>query len=242
MRYRYFILPFFLIQLFISSSFAQLWYITHGLSTDDEAWAVAVDSAGFVYWAVEEKNQWPFWYFNIFLFKIDSTGHQIWQSAPYGGTYNELAYIANVHGNKVYLGGRTDTFGAVDSADALVVCYNTSDGSLNWDYRYDQGFGYEEVDGLLIQPDGIYFTGWTKGQTTDMDFLIQKINLSGQRVWSTSYDYNGLGKFDGANGHSVIDNTFIYVAGHVNRTHILSFDGDRDLFVSIVQPVHTNGM
>lgn len=97
------------------------------------------------------------------------------------------------------------------SANALVSCYNIDDGSFNWDYRYDQGFGYEEIDGLIVQPDGIYLTGWTKGPTTDEDFLIQKISLNGSLIWTNSWDYNH--HFDGANGHCAIDHKFIFAAG-----------------------------
>jgi hypothetical protein len=41
---------FIFIQFFILTSFGQLWYITRGLSGDDMAWAVDVDSAGNIYW------------------------------------------------------------------------------------------------------------------------------------------------------------------------------------------------
>ncbi len=93
-----------------------------------------------------------------------------------------------------------------------------NNGNFNWEYRYNPvpDYGYEEIDGLEVQPDGIYLSGWTKGQTTDEDFLIQKISLTGQPVWSNSWDYNNLSQFDGANGHMAMDNNFIYAAGHVN--------------------------
>jgi len=214
MKNSYFIFLFLLSSLFSSNSSAQLWYLTRGLSSDEVAWAVDADSAGNIYWAVEEKDRWPYWYFNIILYKIDSSGYQVWQSASYGGTYNDIAFIVKVNSNKIYLAGRSDTSGALGSANALVSCYNINDGSFNWDYGYDQGFGYEEIDGLIVQPDGIYLTGWTKGQTTDEDFLIQKISLNGSLIWTNSWDYNN--QFDGANGHGAMDDNFIFAAGHTS--------------------------
>lgn len=199
-------------------SLSQTWYITRGLSTDEVAWAVDVDSTGNIYWAVEEKNVFPFWYYNILLFKIDPSGQQIWQSNPFGGQFNEIAFTAVVKGPRVYLAGRADSTGWPTSGDALVLSYNTDSGGLNWQYLYNPvpDNGYEEIDGMIIEPDGIYLTGWTKGATTDEDFLIQKISLSGQLIWTNSWDYNGMGKFDGANGHMAMDENFIYAAGHVN--------------------------
>lgn len=199
-------------------SSGQPWYLTRGLPTDEVSWAVDVDSSGNIYWAVEEKDQWPYWYYNIILFKIAPDAQQIWQSNSWGSAYNDIAFKATVNGSNVYLSGRTDSTGNPVSGDALVLCYNINNGGLNWQYTYNPtpDNGYEEIDGLIAQPDGIYLSGWTKGQTTDEDFLIQKINPAGQLEWTNSWDYNGLGKFDGANGHMAMDNNYIYAAGHVN--------------------------
>lgn len=212
---------------FISSGInAQLWYITRGLNTDEVAWGVDTDSSGNIYWAVEEKYQFPYWYYDVVLFKIDTNGQQIWQSTPYGGQFNDIAFVVNESGGTIYLGGRTDSTGGPGSGDALVLNYDTSNGTLNWQYRYDPvvDYGYEEIDGLVVQPEGIYLTGWTKGQNTDEDFLIHKITLNGQYVWTNSWDY--ASQFDGANGHMVMDDTAIYAAGHTNLLagSLVSFD------------------
>lgn len=207
----------FLFLAFLSTRLhAQLWYITRGLNTDEVAWGVDVDSSGNIYWAVEEKYQSPNWYYDIVLFRIDTNGQQIWQSTPYGGQYNEIAFIVNVTGASVYLAGRMDSAWFPNSGDAMVLSYNTTNAALNWQYRYDPlvDYGYEEIDGIVVQPDGIYLTGWIKGQNTDEDFLIHKISLSGQYIWTNSWDY--ATQFDGANGHMVMDDTAIYAAGHTN--------------------------
>ncbi|OFX38129.1 MAG: hypothetical protein A2X08_08960 [Bacteroidetes bacterium GWA2_32_17] len=216
-----------LIQLFVANSFGQLWYLTRGLSTDELAWAVDADSTGNIYWAIEEKNQFPYWYYNIILFKIAPDAQQIWQSTPFGSIYNDIAFKTTVHGSSVYLSGRTDSTGANSSADGLVLSYNTSNAALNWQYIYSPipDYGYEEIDGLNVQPDGIYLSGWTKGNTTDEDVLLQKISLSGQHIWTNYWDYDGIGAFDGANGHMAMDNNFLYVGAHVNL-----FDGSLACF------------
>ena len=226
------ILNLIIFQLLLANSFAQTWYLTKGLSTDEVAWGVDVDSVGNIYWAIEEKDQWPYWYQNILLFKIDSNAKQIWQSTSWGnGTgFNDIGFIVKVQGQNVYVGGRSDSTLDISGTgdDALVMSYDLSNGNLNWANNITPypDYGYQEIDGLLIQSDGIYITGWTAGQTTDMDFLIQKIDLNGNPVWINSWDYNNLGKFDGGNGHMAMDSKYIYAAGHVNRTNIISFDGD----------------
>ncbi|HLG34585.1 MAG TPA: T9SS type A sorting domain-containing protein [Bacteroidia bacterium] len=216
----------------ISFSQSNLWYLTRGLSTGEVAWAVDVDSIGNIYWAVEEKDIFPYWYYSIVLYKIDSSAQQNYQAASWGWTFNDIAFKATVKAPDVYLSGRADSTGNPVSGDALVASFNMSNGNFNWAYSYNPvpDYGYEEIDGLIVQPDGIYLSGWKQQQNTnDMDFLVQKINFAGQLVWSSTWDYNSLGKFDGANGHMAMDANFIYAAGHVNKSNIIALDGDAAL-------------
>lgn len=206
------------------------WFITRGQSTDEVAWAVDVDQTGNIYWAIEQKDKWPFWYYNIIVYKFDPAGNQIWQSNPWDNStgFNDIAFIAKVEGNSLYLGGRTDSTGNNSlSGDALLMKYCTSDGKMIWakNITPNPDHGYQEIDGICVKTDGIYLTGWTKGQLTDMDFLIQKVDFSGNTIWINSWDFNGNKKFDGANGHMAMDDHFIYTTGHVNRTNIISLDG-----------------
>ncbi|HAQ37445.1 MAG TPA: hypothetical protein DCX89_04800 [Saprospirales bacterium] len=206
------------------------WYITRGPDTDEVAWAVDVDDSGNVYWAIDQKDKWPFWYYNVVVHKFDPSGNEIWKSTSWdnGTGFNDIAFLAKVEGNSLYLGGRTDSTANNNiSGDALLMRYNILDGKLDWAKNITPwpDYGYQEIDGICVQPDGIYLTGWTKGQLTDMDFLIQKVDFSGNTIWVNSWDYNQNKKFDGANGHMAMDDRYIYTTGHVNRTNILSLDG-----------------
>src|SRR3972149_9289229 len=160
MKNKFLLIFFLLLKVSLTDSFGQLWYITRGLSTDEIAWAVDVDSAGNIYWAVEEKDQWPYWYCNIILFKIDSNAQQVWQKNSWGnGTgFNDIAFKATVKDSIVYLSGRTDSTASPVSGDALVASYHISNGNFNWAYSFNPvpDYGYEEIDGLIVQPDGIY--------------------------------------------------------------------------------------
>ncbi|MBI2966353.1 MAG: T9SS type A sorting domain-containing protein [Bacteroidetes bacterium] len=204
-----------------------LWYLTRGglgagAGGGDESWGVDVDSAGNIYWATCEKPAGG-GYFNIILYKIDSSGQEIYASAPFGGQWNEKAFMAKVNSNTVYLGGRQDTTWWPTSANALVLAYDITNGNYLWQYTWDGGYGYEEIDGLVPESDGIYLSGWTTGQSTSNDFLIQKIDYSGQQVWNNPW---GTTMWDDANGHMVVDDTRIFIAGRDSATGQLSNDGD----------------
>lgn len=229
MKYSHVIVMFVSICLLTQTLFAQLWYKTQGLVDEDRAWAVDTDEFGNVYWAVIQKDVSPFFYFNITLFKISPESQILWQTPTWGGAFNDIAFVAKVEGNKVYLGGRQDSTALPNQGDALLMSFNTDDGQLNWYKVWSQGPGYEEIDGLIVEPDGLYLSGWTQGLATDMDFLISKASQNGQLLWTNSWDYENLEKFDGANGHHALDDNYIYIAGHINRTNIASFDGDMGL-------------
>ncbi len=209
-----------------AASPCQLWYITRGLDDQDErAWAVDTDPDGNACWGVMEKDVWPHWYYNIVMYKIAPDSREIWRSDSWGWTFNDLAFVSHVRDSVLYVGGRMDSTANPDMGDALLLCFDARTGKHNWSYIWDQGFGYEEIDGVVVQSDGVYLTGWTRGKGTNMDFLVQKVGLDGKQAWSHSWDFENLGRFDGANGHMAMDSRYIYAAGHGGRAGIASLDG-----------------
>ncbi|MCX6225408.1 MAG: hypothetical protein NTV01_11785 [Bacteroidia bacterium] len=142
-----------LILLASGSGFSQLWYLTRGmLAQDERAWGVDTDADGNIYWSVEQKDKWPYWYYNIILYKIAPDRRQLWQSPSWGGAFNDIAFVTKVSGSSVYQAGRIDSTANPNLGDALVVSMSAIDGSYNWHYAYDQGFGYEEIDGISARP------------------------------------------------------------------------------------------
>lgn len=222
------ILPiiFFLFSFLTAYAQSNLWYITRGGqgigSGGDESWGVDVDSLGNVYWATCEKPPSAA-YSNIKLYKIAPKSQQIWESNSFGGQWNEKAFIAAVKSPNVYVAGRQDTGWWVSTANALVLAYDLNNGKQLWQYTWDQGYGYEEIDGLVPQSDGIYLSGWTTGSSTSNDFLIQKIDYSGKLIWSRTW---GTPMWDDANGHAVMDANNIYIAGRDSGSGMLSLDGN----------------
>ena len=82
-----------------------------------------------------------------------------------------------------------------------------------WDLTWDGGFGYEELDGLVVDGDTIYAAGWTTGETTGNDLAVLKVTLDGRlvdsRIWGTPF-------WDEANGQIVVGPQYVYVAGRYN--------------------------
>jgi len=91
-----------------------------------------------------------------------------------------------------------------------------------WDTTWDQGYGYEEIDGLVIKDDGIYVAGWTEGETTQMDVVLHKLDFNGNFLWTQIWGSNG---FDQSDGHMVVDDSVIYIAGRYNGINEI-FGGD----------------
>lgn len=206
---------------------SNLWYITRGglgigTGGGDEAWGVDVDTSGNIYWATCEKPLNGAFY-NIILYKISDSGQQIYATPPYGGSWNEKAFVVQVKDPDVFVAGRADASLLPASGDALVISYAQSNGAIQWDYSWDGGFGYEEIDGVVAESSGIFLSGWTTGQNTANDFLIQKIGYSGQLIWNNPW---GTTYFDDANGHMVADGAHLYIAGRDSAAGQLSNDGD----------------
>jgi hypothetical protein len=220
-----------LVLLVLSTGFCQsgVWYLTRGYNRADDAWGVGVDSQGYVYWATTE------WlpdssYNDIFIYKIDSAGQELWKSQRLGGQFNEVAFIVKVKEPAVYVGGRINVSGASGNSDLLVVACEQSGDTLtrNWLYSWDLAGFYEEVDGLWVRDSAIYVSGWASPTRLDQDIVIQKLDVNGRRLWSRVWAGTGI---EGANGHLAADEQTLYIGSHygpLNRGDglLIAFDQD----------------
>jgi len=195
------------------------WFITRGGPNTDGAWAVTTDSSGNVYLGDHEAVPGP--WTDDYIYKFTPEGQEVWKTR-WGGPWNEQAFILAVHGDRLYMGGRTDKQLATSSGDMAVVAYNLNDGHMVWEFIWDQGYGYEEVDGLVVDGGYIYVAGWTTGNSTQNDLAVLKLDLNGRLVWNNTWGTSG---WDEANGQIVLDSENIYVAGRYNAQNMF-FGGD----------------
>jgi hypothetical protein len=196
-----------------------LWYRVEGGPNTDEAWAVATDSAGNAYWASHQTVPGPL--ADVYLSKIAPDGTPLWATA-WARSENQQAYIVTVKEPYVYVGGTIWKGLWLNSVDMALACFNTSDGALQWEFTWDQGFGYEEIDGLVVTDEAIYVTGWTTGASTSGDLAVLRLTLDGQLDWSTTW---GTPQWDEANGQIAVIGGTVYVAGRYDAPSEL-FGGD----------------
>ena len=197
-----------------------LWYLTRGVANTDEGWGVDVDSQGNVYFATHQADPGP--WTDMIIYKLASDGTELWKTR-WGGPWGEQAFVVTVAAGLVYVGGLTQHGPAFPhDADIAVIVLNAGDGSPVWQFTWDQGLGYEEVDGLVKDGDYLYVAGWTTGQTTSNDMVLLKLDLNGNTMWSTTWGTSG---WDEENGQIVVDSQRVYLAGRYNAPNAL-FEGD----------------
>ncbi|MFQ5568364.1 MAG: T9SS type A sorting domain-containing protein [Rhodothermales bacterium] len=176
-----------------------------------EAWGIDVKADGTIYWATNQTR--PFRFLDVMFYKLDADGNEIW-SAPtiYSDLFAEQIYKVTLAEPVVYLGGRTCTnANPFDlQCDMLILAVDAESGDTLWSTLWGQGIGYEEADGLVVEPDGIYITGWTDSGATNLDVALLKLDLQGELLWSNPW---GTDLTEHQDGHSVVDSSFIYIAG-----------------------------
>lgn len=195
-----------------------LWYLTRGDAKSDQAWGVDTDSQGNVYVAAYMQQPPSRLFFDMVIYKFSPDGKEIWQT-QWGGDLQEKAFIVTVSEPYVFVGGLAHTAMALTEADMAVLALDMNSGQVMWKFTWGQGFGYEEVDGLVVDGDYIYVSGWTTGEKTSGDMAVLKLDRDGNLIWVKTWGTDG---FDEADGQIVVDEDTIYVSGRVNAPNMLS--------------------
>jgi hypothetical protein len=156
-------------------------------------------------------------FFDMVIYKFSSEGTELWQT-QWGGDLQEKAFIVTVSEPYVFVGGLVNTKVTLTEADMAVLALDMNTGQVLWSFTWGQGFGYEEVDGLVVDGDYVYVSGWTTGEKTSGDMAVLKLDKKGNLIWARTWGTDG---FDEADGQMVVDESAIYVSGRVNATSIL---------------------
>jgi len=193
-----------------------LWYLTRGDAKADQGWGVAVDESGDVYFATHQQSPGePF--SDMVIYRIAPDGAQAWETR-WGGKFMEKAFVVAVDSGVVYVGGLTYTSPNLTQADMAVLALDAADGHLLWDFTWDQGYGYEEVDGLVVDGDSLFVSGWTTGEATSTDVGLLKLTREGELVWESTW---GTPQWDQGDGQMVVDDESVFVSGRYNAQNIL---------------------
>lgn len=197
---------------------ADLWYLVRGEARSDQAWGVGVDQVGNIYTAGYYQSPASSLFYDMVIYKFTPGGAQLWRT-QWGGPLEEKAFVVWVQEPFVYVGGTQHTSAALDQADMAILALDINSGKVLWSTTWGQGYGYEEVDGLVADGDFLYISGWTTGENTSGDMGLLKLNRSdGSLVWAKTW---GTPRFDEADGQMVVDEDHIYLSGRLEAASTL---------------------
>jgi hypothetical protein len=194
-----------------------LWLRVAGDSKVDQSWAVETDEQGNLYWGTFQQAPGKL-FTDMVIYKFDPDGHQLWETR-YGEQFQEKLFILAIDPPYLLVGGEQDHSINIAQADMIVLALDLEDGRVVWEFTYDQGFGYEEVDGLVADGEFIYVSGWTTSAQNGNDVGVLKLDRQGNLIWAQSWGGPG---WDEADGQMVVDNEYIYVTGRYDGDTILS--------------------
>lgn len=196
---------------------ASLWHLTRGEAKSDQVWGIDTDSQGNIYAAGYFQSPASDPFFDVVIYKFDAQGNELWRT-QWGDQFEQKAFIVVVNEPYVYVGGTSRPSISLTDSNMALLCLDMNTGAVVWNFTWDQGFGYEEVDGLVVEADAIYLSGWTTGETTSNDIAVLKLDRNGTLLWAQTWGSDG---FDTADGQMVVDENAIYVSGRYNGANIL---------------------
>jgi uncharacterized delta-60 repeat protein len=200
------------------------WFTTWGGNDYDYGFGIAVDSFNDIY-VTGSTHSFGAGKEDIITIKFNSFGDQLWNTTWGGTEYDRGNDIKIDSDNNLYVGGRTDSFGAFAS-EAVILKYNIS-GSLIWEAMWEGGTN-ENTNGIAIDSqNNIYITGLFQNLTKanqPMNSFIVKYNSSGIYQWSRSWGGNN---YDSASKIVVDSFNNLYVGG----TTYSFGNGEGDIFL-----------
>jgi hypothetical protein len=193
-----------------SPAAARLWALRRGEAKSDQLWSVAVDRDGNVYATGYSQSPPTAQYFDIVTWKFGPDGHEIWRS-QWGKAFEEMAFVVTPANAAVLVGGLQRDSADTSRSKQLVVALDPVDGHPIWDWTWTSGVGYHEIDGIVVDGDAAYVSGWAGSTTASGEVSIAKLSLAdGRAAWVRSW---GGPNFDEADGQLVVDNQYLYVTG-----------------------------
>jgi hypothetical protein len=198
---------------------ANLWVVTRGQARSDQAWGVATDSQGNLYTAGYYQSPATAAFFDMVIYKFAPDGREIWRT-QWGENLQEKAFVVAVAEPYVYVGGLQNNSLSLFDSDMIVLALDMDDGRLVWKFNWGQGFGYQEVDGLVVDGDHLFVSGWTTSEKTDGDIGLLKLKRAdGSLIWAKTW---GTDKFDSADGQMIVDRDAVYVSGRTQGANMLT--------------------
>ena len=176
-----------------------------------------VDSTGNVYFASHQgtPSDWH-------IYKFAPDGAELWHRT-WGRAVGDQAFLVVVAEPFVYVGGNSESAANAlnpyrPATDMAIIALRADTGALAWERVHDFAGAYDEVDGIVVEDDAVYVSGWASGKTSSVDIGLLKLNKSnGQVAWATTWATTwGTNNWDEGDGQMVILGDKIYVGGRYN--------------------------
>ncbi len=220
-----------------------LWSQTWGGSSYDVGYDVVIDATGNLYVAAESYS----FGFAAVLLKYDTSGNLLWARTWKGPATYDSAYTVTVDpsGNAIEAGISWD-YSVSPSRNSILLLKYDSSGNLLWTRNWAGPSEDEAWGSKAVQVDtggNIYIAGREAAQcssanfsTCDFDFLVLKVDPSGNEVWaktwkgSTGWDGAGSLVFDSSGNLRVTGTIDAY--GPSPAAGLLTFDTNGNLLSS----------
>jgi hypothetical protein len=178
-----------------------------------EGWAIGTDDNDNIYWGVNQDM--PGWlvYMDALMYKFDSDTNELWVEHAVTDTYAQQSYNLKVTDSLLFVGGRTCSSLGIGNCEGMFFTNDVNTGETKMTTYWTQGNGYEEIDGIHLEDDGIIVSGWSRSATTDYDVWILKMDYQGNEIWHTIWGSNESNREEHADGHMVVDDSMIYISG-----------------------------
>lgn len=150
-----------------------------------------------------------------------------------GGNDEPTGVVIDASGNVVITGFTMNTSRARKDYDIYTAKFAAASGALLWEKIYDGGYGNDEANSVVVDPDGnVYVTGFMTNSAGNTDFITIKYDTSGVEQWIRTYDGPQGGddeavgvKVDPINSQIVVAGTRLTDSGN-NDVHVIRYAPD----------------
>ncbi len=191
----------------------QVWRRTFGSAKMDEGWGIDLyDGDLFVSTHMANPTLTDGW-----VYRMTTAGEIVWETT-WGEEYTEEFFSVAVHDGVVHLGAArfTKPLNLWDT-EALLLRFDADSGALLGEpWRYDDEGQWNEIDGIAVDDEHIYVSGW--GGSDDGDMLFARLDRDGNQqnleTWGTE-------AWEEQNGHIARVGDTLYVVGREGAEGVL---------------------
>jgi hypothetical protein len=189
------------------------WRRTFGSPKMDEGWGIDLyDGDLFVSTHMANPTLTDGW-----VYRMTTDGEIVWETT-WGEEYTEEFFAVEVYDGVVHLGAArfTKPLDLWDT-EAMLLRFDAESGALLGEpWRYDDAGIWNEIDGIVVDEENIYVSGW--GGSDDGDMLLARLDREGNQENVNSW---GTAAWEEANGHMVKVGDLLYVAGREGAEGVL---------------------